>query len=117
MMDKRNRYRNPVRIGTVLRIAFVGILIVVIGGGLVFLRNQHVKKGDLIRQVEDEIVELDHERQLWELRVATAKDRIELSRRLRWMGSDLRPIDPARVLKLRRPAGLDLEISDMVATD
>lgn len=101
----------------VLRIAFIGILIAGIGGGLVFVRNQHVKKGDLIRQMEDEIVELNHERQLWELRVATAKDRIELARRLRWMDSDLQPIDPARVLKLRRPGELDLETPDMVATD
>jgi hypothetical protein len=99
-MDKRNRYRNPVRIQSVLRMVLVCLLLGVVGGVFVYLRNLHVKTGDKIHAAELAIAELDHELQLWELRIAGAKDRIELARQLKWVGSDLRPIDPARILKI-----------------
>ena len=99
-MEKRNRYRNPVRFAAIFRVIFICLLLGVTGGAFVFMRNLHVKKGDDIRTVEIEIADLDHETQLWELRIAGAKDRIELARRLKWMGSDLQPIDPTRVLKI-----------------
>ncbi len=100
MMEKKNRYRNPVRMRAVLRMVLVCFLLGVVGGVFVFQRNLHVKTGDKIHDAELAIAELDHELQLWELRIAGAKDRIELSRQLKWVGSDLRPIDPARILKI-----------------
>lgn len=115
-MVKKNRYRNPVRLGVVLRAVFVCLLLGTIGGALVFIRNYHVQQGDRIRKVELEITELDHAKQLWELRVASAKDRLELSRRLHWMGSELEPIDPGRVIRIHSPGSHSLETPDMVAT-
>lgn len=103
-MERKNRYRNPVRLATVLRVAFLCLLGGIGGAGFVYLRNDHVKTGDQIRQAEKEIEDLKEETQLWELRVAGAMDRIELSRRLEWMGSDLQSIDPARVIKIPVPA-------------
>ncbi|MDF1815976.1 MAG: hypothetical protein P1V20_27495 [Verrucomicrobiales bacterium] len=99
-MEKKNRYRNPVRVAAVFRLVFFCLLLGIVGGTFVFLRNLHVKRGDEIRKVEIEIAELDHEMQLWEIRIAGARDRIELSRRLKWLGSDLQPIDPSRILKI-----------------
>ena len=104
-MDKSNRYRNPVRAAVVLRVVFFALLAGMAGGSFVFVRNQHIKKGDEIRQVEMDIAELDQEMQLWEIRIAGARDRIELARRLKWLGSDLRPIDPSRVLKIDSSGG------------
>ena len=37
---------------------------------------------------------------MWELRIAGVMDRAELARRLHWKGSDLREIDPVRVINL-----------------
>jgi hypothetical protein len=99
-MEKRNRYRNPVRFAAVFRVVFICLLLGTVAGAFVFLRNQHIKRGDEIRTVEMEIAELDNEMQLWELRIAGAKDRTELAKRLKWMGSDLQPIDPGKILKL-----------------
>jgi len=99
-MEKRNRYRNPVRMKAVIRMVLVCLLLGVVGGVFVFLRNLHVKTGDKIHSTELAIAELDHEIQLWELRIAAAMDRNELARQLKWVGSELRPIDPARVLKI-----------------
>lgn len=68
----------------------------------VHARNQHVKQGDRIREVESDIVRLNEEKELWQLRNAAAKDRSELADRLRWIGSDLKPIQPSRVLPIDR---------------
>ena len=99
-MANRNRYRNPIRFAPIARAVMVCLLLGVVGGTFVFLRNQHVTRGDQIRSVEVEIAELDNEIQLLELRIAGAKDRVELTRRLEWMGSDLKPVDPSRILKI-----------------
>lgn len=101
-MEKKNRYRTPVRFIAVFRVVLVCLLFGVVGCAFVYIRNQHVKKGDEIRQVEIEIAELDQQEDLWELRIAAAKDRSELSGRLGWIGSDLKSIDPARILKINR---------------
>ena len=108
-MEKRNRYRNPVRLTSVFRVIFLCLLVGTIGAAFVYLQNRQVKQGDAIRVVEMEIEELDHQLQLWELRIAGAKDRIELARRLRWIGSELEPIDPTRVLKIKVEPEADLE--------
>lgn len=108
-MERRNRYRNPVKMATVFRVAFFGIVFALIGGGFVFIRNEHVQTGDKIRNLEQEIAGLDQERQLWELRLAGALDRLELSRRLKWANSSLTPIDPSRVLKIESSPPITLE--------
>ena len=65
------------------------------------MRNQHVIAGHGIRELEDEIVELNEEIEMWELRIAAVRDRQELSRRLRWVRSDLEEIENARVIELK----------------
>ena len=100
-MEKRNRYRNPVQFASVFRVIFICLLVGLIGAAFVYIKNRHIRQGDEIHNLENRIVELDHEKQLWELRIAGAKDRVELARRLKWMGSDLTSIDPSRVLKIQ----------------
>ncbi len=115
-MQKRNRYRNPVRPTVVLRIVFFCLFAAVVGGAFVFVRNRHVQQGDEIHRLESVIADLEHEMQLWELRNAGAKDRIELGQRLDWIGSDLEPIDPERVLEIRGAAspvlGPDIAVAE-----
>lgn len=70
------------------------------GACFVLVRNEHIMLGDEIRTVEESITELDREIELWQLRIAGVRDRQELSRRLRWVKSDLAEIDPARVIEV-----------------
>ena len=108
-MEKRNRYRNPVRLGSVFRIVFFCVLLGLAGAAFVYIRNQLVQQGREISRLEKEIAELDHEKQLWDLRIAGAMDRMEMTRRLEWMGSDLIRIDPSRILKIQTAPGRDAE--------
>ena len=101
-MERRNRYKNPVRFIAVFRIVFICLLLGAVGGVFVHARNQHVKQGDQIRQVENDIDRLSEEKELWQLRNAAAKDRKELKERLRWIGSDLEPIKPSRVITIEQ---------------
>jgi hypothetical protein len=52
-------------------------------------------------------VALDQEIELWELRITAVRDRHELSRRLRWVQSDLADIDLSKVIEIQSvsPAG------------
>ena len=99
-MEKRNRYRNRVSPLTICRLITGGLMLLGMGAGFVLVRNQHILRGDEIRTLEDRIVELDHEIEMWELRIAAVRDRQELSRRLRWVQSDLDEIDTTRVIEL-----------------
>lgn len=99
-MEKRNRYRNRVQPVLICRLVMGGLLLLAVGAGFVLVRNQHVMEGNELRELEDQIVELDREIELWEVRIAAVRDRQELSRRLRWAQSDLEQIDPARVIEL-----------------
>lgn len=99
-MEKRNRYKNRIRPLLICRLILGGMLLLGVGAGFVLVRNQHVMEGDVLRSLEDEIVELDREIELWELRIAAVRDRQELSRRLRWVQSDLNDVDPGRVIEI-----------------
>ncbi|MEX2580387.1 MAG: hypothetical protein WD342_15115 [Verrucomicrobiales bacterium] len=99
-MEKKNRYKNRIRSITLYRLALGGVLLLFSGASFVLVRNQHVIQGDEIRSVEDAIVELDREIELWGLRIAAVRDRQELSRRLRWVKSDLGEIDSSRVIEV-----------------
>ncbi len=101
-MPLRSRYRNPIKTGLIARLVIYCILTGALGGGFVWVRNEQVKTGDQIRQLENELADLESQAQLWQIRVASAKDRVELAKRLKWSGSDLQPIDPQRVLQLAR---------------
>ncbi len=70
------------------------------GVGFVLMRNEHVIAGHGIRVLEDSIGEMNQEIEMWELRIAAVRDRQELSRRLRWVRSDLNEIDSAKVIEL-----------------
>lgn len=83
-----------------LRLALAGGLLLATGVGFVLIRNQHVIAGNRIGATEVEIVALDQEIELWELRIAAVRDRHELSRRLRWAQSDLTDIDLTRVIEI-----------------
>lgn len=96
-MVKRNRYRNPLKTPGLFRVLFICLALGGIGACFVTIRNRHVTKGNEITQREREIEQLEREIEMWELRIAGVMDRAELSRRLRWKGSDLRDIDPLRV--------------------
>ncbi|MEM7700271.1 MAG: hypothetical protein AAF236_17905 [Verrucomicrobiota bacterium] len=99
-MEKKNRYKNRVGFITICRLVLGAVLLLIAGGGFVLIRNQHVIEGHEIREIEDGIAELDREIEMWELRIAAVRDRQELSRRLRWVQSDLEVIDGSRVIDL-----------------
>ncbi|MCB1203187.1 MAG: hypothetical protein KDN18_02925 [Verrucomicrobiae bacterium] len=91
----------------VLRLILAAGLLLGAGAGFVYVRNGHVLKGDEIGRIEREIGALDQEIELWELRIAAVRDRQELSRRLRWVQSDLADIDLSKVIEIKpeQPAG------------
>ena len=99
-MDRRNRYRNPLKTPGLFRVLFVCIALGGIGACFVTIRNRHVTKGTEITSREQAIEQLNQEIEMWELRIAGVMDRAELARRLHWKGSDLREIDPMRVINL-----------------
>ena len=84
-----------------LRLALAGGLLMATGVGFVLVRNQHVIAGNKISATEVEIVALNQEIELWELRIAAVRDRHELSRRLRWAQSDLTDIDLSKVIEIQ----------------
>lgn len=112
-MEKKNRYRNRVGALALCRLILGGVLLLVAGAGFVLMRNDHVLVGQEIRSLEDGISELDREIEMWELRIAGVRDRHELSRRLRWVQSDLGEIQNAKVIEIS-PAG---KISGSVLPD
>lgn len=57
--------------------------------------------GEEIRRVEVRVAALSQEIEMWELRIASVKDRSELKRRLRWVGSSLKEIETDKVLNLQ----------------
>jgi hypothetical protein len=106
-MEKRNRYKNRIGGFVILRLFLAGGLLLGAGAGYVYVRNEHVLCGNEIGQVEREIGTLDQEIELWELRITAVRDRHELSRRLRWVQSDLADIDLSKVIEIQSvsPAG------------
>lgn len=108
-MEKRNRYRNRVRPITICRLVVAGLLLLATGAGFVLVRNEHVIFGYEIRGLEDQVAELDLEIEMLELRIAGVKGRQELSRRLRWVKSDLSEIEMSQVIEVKAPA----EISEV----
>ncbi len=100
-MEKRNRYKNRVGGMTVLRLVLGGGLLLATGAGFVITKNDHVLRANRIGDVETEIKEIEKEIELWELRIASVRDRQELSRRLRWVQSDLSDIDVSKVIEIR----------------
>ncbi|MEC5126345.1 hypothetical protein VSU19_06260 [Verrucomicrobiales bacterium BCK34] len=105
-MEKKNRYRNRIHWLTISRLVLGAVLLLATGVGFVLVRNQHVIQGDNIRAAEEEISALDQEIELWELRIAAVRDRQELSRRLRWVQSDLKEVDTRKVIEMA-PAAVE----------
>ncbi|MDF1824365.1 MAG: hypothetical protein P1U68_06970 [Verrucomicrobiales bacterium] len=99
-MEKKNRYRNRIGALTLCRFLLCGVLLLATGVGFVMVRNKHVIRGHEIRNLEDSIGELDRKIEMWELRIAGVRDRQELSRRLRWVQSDLAAIDSSKVIEV-----------------
>lgn len=97
---KGNRYRNPLKTPMLARIVFWCVTAGVVGASFGIVRNRHVKKGDEIHAAEREVVLLDQEIEMWELRVAGLMDRAEMARRLAWFESDLGDIKTSKVLEL-----------------
>ncbi len=106
-MERRNRYKNGIGLGTVLRLFIAGGGVLATGVGFVYMRNSHVMEGDKISKVEHEIQALNQQIELWELRIAAVRDRQELSRRLRWVQSDLAGIDMSKVIEITPPSPSD----------
>ncbi|PAW63816.1 MAG: hypothetical protein B9S36_03965 [Verrucomicrobiia bacterium Tous-C2TDCM] len=100
-MEKRNRYKNRIGGFMILRLFLAGGLVLGAGAGYVYVRNEHVLCGNEIGLVERQIGSLDQEIELWELRIAAVRDRHELSRRLRWVQSDLADIDLSKVIEIQ----------------
>ncbi len=88
----------------ILRLILAGVLLLGAGAGYVYVRNGQVLGGNEIGAVEREIGLLDQEIELWELRIAAVRDRHELSRRLRWIQSDLADIDISKVIEIKSVA-------------
>ncbi len=110
-MEKKNRYRNRIHWLTISRLALGAVLLLATGVGFVLVRNQHVIQGDGIRAAEEEITALDQEIELWELRIAAVRDRQELSRRLRWVQSDLKEVDTRKVIDMEPVAAGDVPVA------
>ena len=113
-MVKRNRYRNPLKTPGLFRVLFICVALGMIGACFVTIRIRHVTKGDEITNREEQIEKLNQEIEMWELRIAGVMDRDELSRRLRWKGSDLQDIDPMRVWKIEP---FEREFRDIAAVE
>lgn len=112
-MEKRNRYKNRIGVATILRLFLAGGLLLATGAGFVLLRNEHVLRGNEIGSVEREITALEQEIELWELRIAAVRDRQELSRRLRWVQSDLADIDVTKVIEIRPQAPAEAPVASV----
>ena len=67
-------------------------------------RDEIFQAPNEIGAVEKQISALDQEIELWELRIAAVRDRQELSRRLRWVQSDLADIDVSKVIEIESAA-------------
>lgn len=97
MRRRRNRYRNSLEVSTLVR----WILVVLVLGGLassfVYIKNQHIARGNLKKIIEVEIAQLEREIETIELRYATMMDRVVIHRKLQFTGSGLRKIDPRMV--------------------
>lgn len=100
-MQKKNRYHNRVATMGVFRVLFLGCFLGACGIAFVTVRNQHVIIGDEITATEERIAAQTREIEMWELRIASVEGRLELGRRLRWNGSTLQQIDPARVIEIQ----------------
>jgi hypothetical protein len=118
-MEKKNRYRNRVSGLALSRLILCGALLLATGAGFVLVRNQHVIIGNEIRAIEDRIVSLDREIEMWELRISGVRDRQELSRRLRWVQSDLGDIESSRLIELRQDGSgvSEEEIAEVVGAE
>jgi hypothetical protein len=81
------------------------------GAGFVYMRNEHVLRGNEIGAVEKQISALDQEIELWELRIAAVRDRQELARRLRWVQSDLGDIDVSKVIEIEPAAPAEAPVA------
>jgi hypothetical protein len=99
-MEKRNRYKNRIGRMMIARLILGGGLLLATGAGFVFTKNDHVLRANRVGEVEREIKEIEQEIELWELRIASVRDRQELSRRLRWAQSDLSDIDVSKVIEI-----------------
>lgn len=97
---RKNGKGNPLKTPAVVRILFLSVMAGVIGACFVVIRNQHVKKGDEIREAELAIVASGKEIVLLENRIAVLMGLADLRRHLRWIGSDLQEIDLSRVLNV-----------------
>ena len=116
-MEKRNRYRNRIRPLTIARLVLGGVLLMATGVGFVLVRNDHVMTGNEIRELEDLVVDFDREIEMWEVRIASVRAREELSRRLRWVQSDLAEIETSRVIDVS-PDDVDAEsLADVFSWD
>ncbi|MDB2496829.1 hypothetical protein N9X25_06740 [Verrucomicrobiales bacterium] len=103
-MEKNDRYRNGIGAIALCRLALGCLLLLAAGVGFVLMRNDHVLVGQEIRALEDRAKDLDRNIEMWELRIAGIHDRQEISRRLRWVQSDLFEIESAKVIEIS-PAG------------
>jgi len=99
-MEKNNRYRNRISPLAISRLVLGMALLLATGGGFVVIRNEHVVVGHQIRDAEERIGDNRREIEMWELRIAAVRDRQELTRRLRWVQSDLLEIDRRRVIAI-----------------
>ncbi len=105
-MEERNRYRGRISLHAFVRLGFIVILLGAVGVFVVTIRNRHVLKGEEIRRVEVKITTLSQEIEMWELRIASVKDRNELKRRLRWVGSSLKEIETSEIFRLPSTSGV-----------
>ncbi len=99
-MGRKRQYNHKIRIASLLRVIAVAGLLLYASVSFVLIRNEHVLLGNEIRELEEEISDMRHESEMWELRIAAVRDRSELVRRLRWSQSTLQPIDPQRVIEI-----------------
>lgn len=100
-------YRNHIELSSVARWVVIVMLFGILGGSFVYVRNQHVAKGELKRHYEDALVELRHEIEILDFQMASLTDRQRLERRLRQKRSKLVPIATAQVVTIGAPSEVE----------
>lgn len=78
----------------------VAVLVAVMGSSYAYIKNQHVKKGQVKRTLERQIDDLETESDQLKRSLTSRLDRFELSRNLTRFNSQLVKIPPGAVVTL-----------------
>lgn len=96
-MKRKYDYQNKLSFDVLFKWTSLLAAVAILASAYVYIRNQHIRESDYVRQAEREMNELHAEIEMYELRIARMLDRPELEARLEDGGSSLRDIGQATV--------------------